>query len=348
VHWLATDKRKVSAEQYQKNVIDYVTEWEQIVTTRVDEGSKETYALHRTLNHYQSKIDPLRKKVNAIESKGKGSPAKLSEKLVRNEGKLDEAWKLYETNASIHCNLLEEVTKHGWKDLYPLVKASLEWEAVRAAGENDVYAKLSEVEKNLTSVFEKNLMSTSNEKKTVAVVTEAKEEPSGGPSTAVGDHDLDTTGSVNISSSDDSAKSDDDGKPADSAAKSKDNEKADDDVKPANNAKSDDDDKPAGSAKFDDDVKPADSAKPADDDSSSDDSANSEDDVKPADSANSEDDDSSSDDSTKSEDDVKPASAPKFEEDVKPAEAPKSEDDIKPTDVAKSDDDGKPADSTKS
>jgi hypothetical protein len=201
VHKLATEKARVGAEQYQKKIINYAIEWEQLVTTRVDEDLKKNNALHDTLNHYENKVDSLRKKVNAVENRGKESPAKLSEKLTRNEDKLKQAWKVHEESASTLCNLLDEITTGGWKDLYPLVMEALQWEVGRATGEHDVYGKLSEVEKGMTSTFD--------EKASVPVVEQRKEEPSSGSSpsvaaavTAAGDVDWDTTGSFHSSSDD--------------------------------------------------------------------------------------------------------------------------------------------------
>jgi hypothetical protein len=221
VHQLATEKAKVDAEQYQNNVIDYAIEWEKIVTTRVDEGLKKNNVLHARLNHYQNKIEVLRKKVNAGESKGKETPTKLSVKLTRNEDKTKQAWKLHEESASNLCNLIDEITTGGWKDLYPLVTETLQWELGRATREYDVYGKLSEVEKDMASTFD--------EKAFVPVVEQLAEEPSGGSSSdAAGaadedeDNDSDTTGSfhdnppgvLNLSSSDDI--DDDDKTPASS------------------------------------------------------------------------------------------------------------------------------------
>ncbi len=178
VHELVTKNANVSVQQYQQKIIDYAIEWEQIVTARVDDGLKKTNVFYQKLNHYQNKIDSLRKKVNAVENKGKESPAKLSEKLTRNEDKLKESWKVHEESASTLCNLLDEITTGGWKDLYPLVMAALQWEIGRATGEHDVYGKLSEVEKGMTSMFD--------EKASVPVVEQRAEKPSGdsSPSTA--------------------------------------------------------------------------------------------------------------------------------------------------------------------
>jgi hypothetical protein len=169
VHQLATEKARVGAQQYQKKIIYYAIEWEQIVTTRVDEDMKKNKVLQDYLNHYQNKVDTLRKKVNTAESKGKESPAKLSEQLTRNEDKLKDSWQAHEESASTLCNLLDEITTGGWKDLYPLVIAALQWEVGRATGEPDVYRKLSEVEKGMTSTFD--------EKASVAVLEQRAEEP---------------------------------------------------------------------------------------------------------------------------------------------------------------------------
>ena len=169
VHQLATEMARVDAEQYKKKIINYAVEWEHIVTTRVDEDFKKNKALHDTLNHYENKVDTLRKKVNTVENKGKESPAKLSEQLTRNEDKLKQAWKVHEESASTLCNLLDEITTGGWKDLYPLVMEALQWEAGRATEEHDIYGKLSEVEKGMTSTFD--------EKASVPVVEQRTEEP---------------------------------------------------------------------------------------------------------------------------------------------------------------------------
>jgi hypothetical protein len=69
---------------------------------------------------------------------GKNLPP-LSEQLNRNEDKPKEAWKVHEESASTLCNLLDEIITGGWKDLYPLVMAALQWEVDRATGEPDVY-----------------------------------------------------------------------------------------------------------------------------------------------------------------------------------------------------------------
>jgi hypothetical protein len=201
VHQLVTEKATVDAEQYYKNVINYAIEWEQFVTTRVDAGLKKTKTLYQDLIHYQHKIGFLREKVNDAEKEGKESPAKLSQKLTRNEAKLDQAYKLHEATASKLCNLLEEITKGGWKDLYPLILAGLQWEVDIAAGEQDANGILSQVEKGMTSIFDEHA--------STLVVEQGADDPSGGPYSAkvFEDSDSDTPcpSAASISSSDDSS-----------------------------------------------------------------------------------------------------------------------------------------------
>jgi hypothetical protein len=154
----ASTKAHEEAEIYQSTVIDYAIEWERIVTTRADFDLAETGKLHSKLNHYQNKVDSLRKSANAKETQGKASPARLTTKLERNEGKLNEAWKQHERSASKLCNLLEQVTERGWKDLYPLVLAMLDWEKARSSQDYDVFKRLPFVKEKLTTTYKaKNL-----------------------------------------------------------------------------------------------------------------------------------------------------------------------------------------------
>jgi hypothetical protein len=142
------------AASYDEKIVAYCIEWERIVTSRVDDELKDTNKLNERLNHYQTKLEGLRTKVNNMTEKGKEVPKKVSEKLTRNEKKLDQAWRAHEKSASKLCNLIEEVTVRGWKDLYPLVKASMQWEVERANGELNVLAKLPAVTDMLVEAFE--------------------------------------------------------------------------------------------------------------------------------------------------------------------------------------------------
>ena len=121
-----------SSQKYQQEVVGYCVEWEEVVSTRIDKEMAATTGFRETYNHYQVKVDAMRKKVNIQEAKGEGINENVAEKLTRNEQKLDEASAKYETAAGPLCVLLEEVVHQGWKDLFPMVLTTMQWEADRS------------------------------------------------------------------------------------------------------------------------------------------------------------------------------------------------------------------------
>jgi len=173
-----SEKTKAATALFQEKVIDYVIEWEKVVTTRVDHDTLEVRKLNQTLNHYQNKLDPLREKINDLEAKGKAPGKKLQEKLDRNEKKLDQAWKAHERGASKLCNLLEEITQRRWKDLFPLAKETMAWDVERASDEYDCYARLPAVIEALSEAFLEYDLPPGQEpsKVPVALTEEGKEE----------------------------------------------------------------------------------------------------------------------------------------------------------------------------
>lgn len=122
--------------KYKNEVLAYCIEWEAVVSTRVDKDVQDIKKLREIFNHYQDKVDALRRKVNVQETKGKSINTPLSEKLQRNEEKLDEASGLYESSARPLCVLIEEVVQYGYKDLYPFVVATVKFEMERSQNES--------------------------------------------------------------------------------------------------------------------------------------------------------------------------------------------------------------------
>ena len=170
---------KTGASKFKNEIIDYVIEWESIISKRVDASLAENGTLHERLNHYQNKVENLRKKTVALEDKGKPVNRGLSVKLERNEAKLDQAWIAYERHASKLCRLLEEVTRNGgWKDLYPVAASLMTWETRRASEEFDIYAMLTQTKERMGNNFVEH-----NVEPEIQVPAEAS------------DHDSQTTGS---------------------------------------------------------------------------------------------------------------------------------------------------------
>jgi hypothetical protein len=128
VHQLALMNEKKISEEYDKFMVAYALEWEEIVTSRLDKEIKAVQQLQRKRNHYEKKVSGsllgLRKRTNNIEKNGKEVPPALAEKLQRNEQKLQEAFSLHENSAAKLCALLEEATASGWKDCkFPFLKS---------------------------------------------------------------------------------------------------------------------------------------------------------------------------------------------------------------------------------
>jgi hypothetical protein len=119
IHELALANEKKASEEYEQFILAYAREWEEVVTTRLDQGIKGVQQLQRKKVHYERKVGGLlglRKRVDGLEKKGKEVPNQLAEKLQRNEQKLLDAFNEYELRASEVCVLLEEATEKGWKD----------------------------------------------------------------------------------------------------------------------------------------------------------------------------------------------------------------------------------------
>lgn len=143
-----------ASDDFQEKVIDYVTEWEAILTKKIETEVKYTQKLNKNLKHYEMKLEKLRKTVAAKEEKGKPTP-QMTEKLERNEEKLKETHAEYELTATKTCHLLEEATKMGWKDFHPLVKEMLGWENRRASEEQDLFKLTDDIKNKVAHVAER-------------------------------------------------------------------------------------------------------------------------------------------------------------------------------------------------
>jgi uncharacterized protein YlxW (UPF0749 family) len=72
--------------------LECVTEWETVVTTRVDSEWKHVRKLAADRSHYEKKVEALRQKANEILTKGKSTPNGMQEKIDRNEKKLQQTF----------------------------------------------------------------------------------------------------------------------------------------------------------------------------------------------------------------------------------------------------------------
>ena len=154
----------VNDSEYQRNIVDYTTEWIDTVTTRVEMGLKNVRKLASDRLHYERKIETLRNKATGLERKGKTSPASAIERLSRNEAKLKEAFTIHEKKATKVCALIEAVTQEGYKDLFTLVRNYIQWERNRIGRENDISSQLGATLNSLNAKMENHIEIEWNER----------------------------------------------------------------------------------------------------------------------------------------------------------------------------------------
>lgn len=152
--------------QSLQKVIDFVTEWKTCITDKVEGEIDEIHELNKRMHHYQTKVEKLRNKKHSIEAdaapkpmpkhpmtKGVISSEKLIDQLERNEKKFDEAWKEHEAKATRLVDLLEEITRRGWKILHQLARLLMKFESEYAANLNKKLSNLPQVMEDMTSSY---------------------------------------------------------------------------------------------------------------------------------------------------------------------------------------------------
>lgn len=125
---------------YLNHNAHYITEWEEVVTEKLDADVRYVRELSRERDRYIRKVDSLRASVNRLEAKGrKAAPKRLTEQLVRNEKKLLECDERYEEKANQVSVVLFEATSRSWIDLYPVLKNVMKFEINRLGRESSAY-----------------------------------------------------------------------------------------------------------------------------------------------------------------------------------------------------------------
>lgn len=141
---LAAMQDKLDELDYQTHIMDYIDEWDDVVTSMGENEIKQCLELSKRRDHYVQKVDRLRKKVNRIERRGvRDAPDDLQKKLGRNEDKLDKADGMYEDKANDLAVVLSESVRRGWIDLYPLIKNAMKFEVNRLSRESSSYGRLT-------------------------------------------------------------------------------------------------------------------------------------------------------------------------------------------------------------
>lgn len=137
----------INAQKFEVSILDYITEWDNLTSSRIDYEIKEAGKLRDRRTHYEEKLHKLRKNVHKKEDKD-GKEVKSSDvsKVERNEKKLKDSHEEHEEYCSRLAVLIEEAsTKVGrWRDLVPVAQSYMEWEIERCAGEKLCLGTLQE------------------------------------------------------------------------------------------------------------------------------------------------------------------------------------------------------------
>lgn len=121
IHLQLHKKNKLYHKKYLEHILTYASDWERILTTRVNKHLKHADKLRLDLDHYQTKVEELNKDANKTMTKGKSVSDKGVDKLKRNEQKLVNARREHEQFVTDLCGFMEEIMERGWKDLHPLL-----------------------------------------------------------------------------------------------------------------------------------------------------------------------------------------------------------------------------------
>jgi len=156
VHQSMANRNKMYIDRYKQFVVDYAVEWEKVVVTRISNDLKTSEKFRIDLDHYQTKVESLRKSVNSTMAKGKLVDPKKSEQLKRNEDKLTRSRAEYEDFASQLCVLIEEVTERAWKDLHPLLIKMAQFDATLSSDEAKLFADLNTVTNSLKNIAQQH------------------------------------------------------------------------------------------------------------------------------------------------------------------------------------------------
>ena len=143
-------------------MVEYSIEWEKVIVARVSTSLKQAERLRLDQDHYKAKVISIQRDAAKVISRGKELDPKISEKLERNEEKLRNSQKEYETFTSDLCLLMKEVTEKSWKDLHPILLKLVQFDTTLVSDEKKILSALSSVEGTLKEIAVKHCLKPEN------------------------------------------------------------------------------------------------------------------------------------------------------------------------------------------
>ena len=128
------------ANQLMEYCVEYVQEWEIIVTTRIKSNLKQAEDLRKDLLHYEKKVKGLLDNEAKMAERNKELNDKEKEKLKRNQEKLDQARQDFDKYATMVCHIIDSALQLAWMDVTPLVYRLANMELDRLGGKEGAEA----------------------------------------------------------------------------------------------------------------------------------------------------------------------------------------------------------------
>jgi hypothetical protein len=115
------------------HIVQYVEDWEKIVNECVQSRYVEYSKIRSGLCHYEKKVDSLLADIEKLKQKNRQVHAKQIEKLERNQVKLEGTRKTHDKSGELLLMFMDEVVLRSWRDAFPLLRKSIEFEVAFAA-----------------------------------------------------------------------------------------------------------------------------------------------------------------------------------------------------------------------
>jgi hypothetical protein len=151
VHTDCSREMATHLAEFQDEMINYVTDWESTVTTRIATELRHVDKLFKEFVRYHNKLEALKA---SAEKKKAVKDADLA-RITRNESKLRTAKKEYRRNLVSVTLLTEEVTERGWKDLVPLMIKMIDYDVESSNKTVELFNKLIQLQKEMVTLGER-------------------------------------------------------------------------------------------------------------------------------------------------------------------------------------------------
>lgn len=158
IHKAAYKETNSKLKEHSK-LVEYVVDWDHIVTKRVSTKYAEYAKMRNNLNHYTRKVDSLLAEEEKLRERQRQMKPKQIEKLERNQDKLTGARETHDSAGESLLTLMEEVILRSWRDAFPLLKKSIMFEGDFAAIYQKHMAELGQSLEILDVIGEKEKVS---------------------------------------------------------------------------------------------------------------------------------------------------------------------------------------------